>query len=132
MKKFSISLGLGFIVNNLVGTLVAMFILAPLLNPLFGDTLRSELNMPSLLGGYFLQTLFMVIAFPFVTFSTNWVKQGLAWGALAGGLTFLSDHMITAGWSVLPVTPMIISGFIDILAPLATGLLIAYIYKNGK
>ena len=57
MKKFTLSLGLGFIVNNVVATMIAMFILNPLLNQMFNGTIRTQkdgLEMPSLLSGYFL------------------------------------------------------------------------------
>ena len=55
MKKFSLSLLFGFIANNLVGTLVAMFILNPLTHDMMQETSRKqdELEKPSLLAGYF-------------------------------------------------------------------------------
>jgi len=42
MKKFSLSLGLGFIINNVVATMIAMFILNPLLNPMFNGAIRTQ------------------------------------------------------------------------------------------
>jgi uncharacterized integral membrane protein len=134
MKKFMLSLGVGFVGNNIVGTLIAMLILAPLLGPMFGETLRpeDELHFPSLLGGYFIQTLLMVTGYQYFSFKANWLKQGIAWGAFCGGLASLSDHLITAGWSVLPPIPMFISGILDIMAAVATGIIIAYFYRNGK
>ncbi len=64
MKKFSLSLGFGFLVNNAIATMIALLVLNPLLNPMFNGAVRTQengLQMPSLLGGYFLLTLFMVI-----------------------------------------------------------------------
>jgi len=134
MKKFLLSLGLGFVGNNIVGTLIAMLVLAPLLNPLFGETLRpeDELQFFSLFAGYFIQTLLMVIGYQYFSFKASWLKKGIAWGAFCGGLTSLSDHLITAGWSVLPPIPMFLSGILDIMAAVATGIIIAYFYRNGK
>ena len=133
MKKFILSLIFGFIVNNVVATTVAMFILNPLLDPMFEGTVRPQeagLEMPSLLSGYFLLTLLMVVGYRYFSLDTDWLKKGIAWGLLAGGLTFLSAHLIVAGWSIIPPAPMLISGILDILAPLATGIVIASFYRN--
>lgn len=134
MKKFMLSLWIGFIGNNVAGTLVAMLILAPLLNPMFGDTLRpeGELHFTALLGGYFIQTLLMVIGFQYFSLKAGWLKKGIAWGSICGGLASLSDHLITAGWSILPPLPMFISGIFDIIAAITTGIIIAYYYREGK
>jgi len=133
MKKFSLSLGLGFIVNNVVATLVAMFILNPLLNPLFRGTVRTQedgLEMPSLLSGYFLLTLFMVIGYNYFSLNTTWLKKGITWGLLVGVITFLSGHLIIAGWATIPPKPMLISGILDTLATVATGIVIAYFHRD--
>lgn len=133
MKKFSLSLLLGFLTNNVVGTLVAMFILNPLLNPMFGETVRTQeagLEFPSLLSGYFTLTLLMVVAFPHINLKGSWIRKGVLFGLLTGGIIFLSGHLIIAGWSILPPKPMLISGILDILSTIATGLVIAYFYKN--
>ena len=133
MKKFSLSLMLGFITNNVVGTLVAMFILNPLLNPMFGDAIRTEeagLEFPSLLSGYFFLTLLMVIAFPYIKLPGNWMRKGILFGLVTGGVIFLSGHLIVAGWSILPPKPMFISGILDIFSTIATGVVIAYFYRN--
>lgn len=135
MKKFSLSVLLGFFANNLVGTLVALLILNPLLNPMFGDKIRTPeagLEMPSLLGGYFILTLLMVTGYQYFSYSAFWLKKGIIWGAITGGIVFLSGHLIVAGWSVLPPKPMLISGVLDTLATIATGVVIAYFYRYGK
>jgi len=133
MKKFSLSLIIGFITNNVVGTLVAMFILNPYLNPMFKETIRTQevgLEMPSLLSGYFVLTLLMVILYPYLNLKGTWIKKGAFFGLLIGGIIFLSGHMIIAGWSILPPKPMLISGILDILSTIATGVVIAYFYRN--
>lgn len=133
MKKFSLSLVLGFIVNNVVATMIAMFILNPLLNPMFNGTVRTQevgLEMPSLLSGYFLLTLFMVIGYKYFSLEAKWLKKGMIWGLLIGGITFVAGHLIVAGWATIPPKPMLISGVLDTLATVATGIVIAYIYRN--
>lgn len=133
MKKFGLSLFLGFIVNNIVATMIAMFILNPLLNPMFNGAVRNQedgLEMSSLLSGYFLLTLFMVIGYKHFSLGTKWLKKGIVWGLLIGGITFVSGHLIVAGWATIPPTPMFISGILDTLATVATGIVVAYIYRN--
>ena len=133
MKRFSLSLGLGFIVNNLVATLIAMFILTPLLNPMFNGAVRTQedgLEMPSLLSGYFLLTLLMVIGYKYFSLDANWLKKGIIWGLLIGGISFITGHLIVAGWATIPPKPMLISGILDTLATIATGIVIAYFYRN--
>jgi len=133
MKKFILSLGVGFIVNNVVATIIAMFILNPLLNPIFNGTVRTQedgLEMPSLLGGYFLLTLLMVIGYNYFSLKAKWLKKGMIWGLLTGGIVFVSGHLILAGWATIPPVPMLISGIIDTIATIATGIIIAYFYRN--
>ena len=123
-----------FIICNVVGALTAQFILAPLLNEGFGSTLRTAegLQFPSLLGGYLILSLLMVWAYPYFRFSENWKLNGIIFGLLCGGMAFLSDHMITAGWSILPPGPMLISGIIDISVTVMAGLFISNLFRNGK
>lgn len=133
MKKFSLSLIVGFIVNNVVATITALFILNPLLNPLFEGAVRTQedgLEIPSLLSGYFLLTLFMVIGYNYFSLDVKWFKKGIIWGVLIGGITFVSGHLIIAGWATIPPIPMLISGILDTTATIATGIVIAYFYKN--
>ena len=117
------------VISNVLSALVAIFILAPLLNEGFGDTLRKQLEVPSLTGGYLVLSILMVLAYPYFKFSQDWKANGVIFGLLCGGMTFLSDHMITAGWSVLPPIPMLISGLIDSIVTVICGLFIAYIYS---
>ena len=133
MKKFSLSLVLGFIINNVVATMIAMFILNPFLNPMFNGVVRTQeegLEMPSLLSGYFILTLFMVIGYKHFTLDAIWLKKRILWGLLIGGITFVAGHLIVAVWATIPPIPMFISGILDTLATVATGIFIAYIYRN--
>ena len=135
MKKFIISSSAGFVINNVVATLVAMLILNPFLNPSFEGTVRSQeqgLQMPSLLGGYLLLTILMAWLYPRINWSRGWVNNGLTYGLVIGGIIFVAGHLIVAGWSIIPGQPMLISGLIDTLATIATGLFIAYIYRNNS
>lgn len=133
-RQFLLSLGVGFIANNLVGTLVAVLILNPLLNPMFGTTIRTAeqgLQMPSLLAGYFVLTAMMVWGYRYFNYQAVWWWKGILSGFLTGLIIFLAGHLIVAGWSVLPPAPMLISGVLDILSTVATGLVIAYFYRHG-
>jgi hypothetical protein len=133
MKKLILSLGLGFIINNVIATIIAMFILNPLLNPMFNGAVRTQeagLEMPSLLGGYFLLTLLMVIGYKHFSLDAKWLEKGVIWGLIIGGMTFVAGHLIVAGWAKIPPKPMFISGILDSLATIATGIVIAYIYRN--
>lgn len=83
MRKFALSLGFGFIVNNVVATLVAAVILRPLLGQFWENTIRTDargLAFPSLLGGYFLLTLFMVIGYKYFSIQGSWLKKGTCGG----------------------------------------------------
>ncbi|MBL4899174.1 MAG: hypothetical protein JKX76_05925 [Colwellia sp.] len=134
MKKFSLSLFFGFITNNIVGALVAMFILNPLTQQMMSKTARKqgELEMPSLLAGYFMLTLIMVIAYPYFKVKAGWLKRGAIWGVVSGGMVFLSGYLIIAGWSILPPKAMLIAGIGDISSTLATGIVIAYFYRCNE
>ena len=133
MKKFTISTLGGFVIINMVATIVAMFILNPLLNPSFQGTVRSMeegLNMPSLLGGYLLLTVLMTGSYSQINWKNHWATNGLLLGAVTGGVIFVSGHLIVAGWSIIPAKPMLLSGILDSIATIATGIFIAFIYRN--
>lgn len=134
MKKYILSLSIGFVIMMIVAILVAQAS-APFLSGLFGETIRKEnqdgLLMPALLGGYFSLTLFMTFGYKyFFAHQTDWVKRGLAFGLFCGLIAIFSDHLIIAGWSRLPILPMFVSGITDMLAPVATGVVISYFQKN--
>lgn len=134
MKKYILSLCVGFVVMMVMAILVAKAS-APFLSDLFGETIRKEgqdgLLMPALLGGYFLLTLFMTFGFKYsFTNITSWKKRGLIFGLFCGLIAIFSDHLIIAGWSRLPVLPMLISGITDMFALIATGVVISYFQKN--
>ncbi len=135
MKKYILSLGVGFVTMMIVAIIVAK-VSAPFLADLFGETIRKEnkdgLLMPAFLGGYFLLTLFMTFGFKhFKTNLTCWKKKGLLFGLFIGLIAIFSDHLIIAGWSRLPIFPMFVSGIADMLAPITVGLVISYFQKEN-
>ena len=81
MKKFSLSLLVGFFANHIVGALVALFILNPITHHMMENTSRKqdELEIPSLLAGYFLLTIIMVLVYPYFTLKGSWLKRGIVW-----------------------------------------------------
>lgn len=90
MKKFSLSLGLGFIINNIVATVIAIFILNPLLNKMFNNSIRSQeegLEMIPLLTGYFLLTLLMVVGYKYFSLKATWLKKRCYLGLVSGWLS---------------------------------------------
>jgi len=131
MLEFGLSLLFGFIVNNVVGTLVARFIANPLTRDVMSEFERKkgEIKLPPILGGYFLLTLIMVLGYPYFGLEANWLIKGTIWGLFSGGMSFVSIYLIISGWSILPPKQMLISGIIDMLSTVATGIVIAYIYS---
>ncbi len=100
---------------------------------MFNEAVRTQedgLEIPSLLSGYFLLTLFMVIGYKYFALDAKWLKKGIIWGLLIGGISFVAGHLIVAGWANIPPKPMLISGILDTLATVATGIVIAYFYRN--
>ena len=130
--NFILSLVIGFIVNNAVGALVAKLILNPILGEATAAISRKpgEMEMPSLLGGYFLLTLIMVVVYPYFGFQGSWLTKGLVWGLIAGGIVFVSGYQIVAGWAILPPKPMLISGIADSASTIATGIVIAFFHRH--
>lgn len=134
MKKNILSLSVGFVTMMVVAILMAK-VSAPFLSNLFGDSIRKEgedgLLMPALLGGYFLLTLFMTIGFKYFSVDlTSWKIKGMVFGLFCGLIAIFSDHLIISGWSRLPILPMFVSGISDMLAPIATGIVISYFQKE--
>lgn len=129
MLKFVLSLLFGFIINNVVGILVARFIAKPLTRVNMGKFERAKPKMLPLLTGYFLLTLLMVIAYPYFGLDASWLVKGAVWGFISGGMSFLSIYLIISGWSILPPKEMLISGIIDIISTVSAGIVIAYIYS---
>ncbi len=132
MKKNIISITAGFVTQQIVSTLVAVAILNPFLNPAFNGTVRTKeqgLHAPSLFGGYLLLTVIMVLAYRKPNPQFSWVVNGSLYGLLIGSCIFVAGHLIVAGWSIIPPGAMLISGILDCLAPVATGIVIAYIKR---
>lgn len=131
MLQFSLSLLFGFIVNNLIGTLAARFIGKPLVHGTMSkfERKKEDLKMAPLLAGYFLITLMMVLAYPYFALEASWLVKGTVLGLFSGVMSFVSVHLVISGWSILPPKEMLISGLIDTISIVATGISIAYIYS---
>ncbi|MCJ8292461.1 MAG: hypothetical protein HRT58_21445 [Crocinitomicaceae bacterium] len=131
MLQFSLSLLFGFIVNNLIGTLAAKFIGKPLVHDAMSkfERKKEDLKMAPLLVGYFLITLMMVLAYPYFALEASWLVKGTVLGVFSGVMSFVSVHLVISGWSILPPKEMLISGLIDTISIVATGISIAYIYS---
>jgi len=131
MLTFSLSLLFGFIVNNLIGTLAAKFIAGPLTHTVMAkfERKKEDVKLAPILAGYFLITLLMVIAYPYFGLEAEWLVKGSIFGLFAGGMSFISVHLIISGWSILPPKEMLISAMIDISSIIATGITIAYIHS---
>ena len=135
MKKIALSVIGGFVTNNTVATVVALLILNPLLNPSFEGTVRSMeqgLNTVPLTGGYLLLSVMMTWLYRQINWTYHWATNGLILGSVTGSIVFVSGHLIVSGWSILPATPMFISGILDCLATIAAGIFIAFIYRHGN
>ena len=133
MKKNILSLIVGFVVMMIVATLVTVASM-PFLNELFGDTIRTQdtLLTSALNGGYFLLVVFMIYGFKKINFNASgWLKKGMAFGLFIGLIVFFIDHIIISGWSKLPFLPMFVSGIVDVIPTVATGIVISYFHKEN-
>jgi len=132
MLNFVLSLLFGFIVNNVIGILAARFIAKPLTikNMHKFERKKEDTKMLPIIAGYFLITLLMVIVYPYFGLEANWLIKGIIWGLITGGMSFVSVYLIISGWSILPPKEMLISGLVDVLPTVATGIVIAYIYSS--
>ncbi len=86
--------------------------------------------MLPIITGYFLLTLLMVLVYPYFGLEASWFVKGAIWGLITGGMSFVSIYLIISGWSILPPKEMLISGVVDILPTVATGIVIATINKR--
>ena len=71
----------------------------------------------------------MVIVYPYFELEASWLIKGVILGLFSGGISFVSVYLIISGWSILPPKEMFISGIIDVLSTVATGIVIVYIYS---
>lgn len=132
MKKQLIATILGFIATFVVNTVLAIVVLGPLVNAKLGIARNPEtdgLNFPAILGGYLALALFMVWLVQILP-AENWIKRGFRAGLATGFAVFIAGHAIVAGWSVADASSMIFSGFVDTLATIVGGIVIAFILKN--
>jgi len=106
-----------FLAMNVVGALTAM-VIAPLVAPQFGGLMRNpardELQVPALLSGYAVVAIALALLLGGVEAKPPGRSARL--GLTLGLAVFLGGHLITAGWSVMPVAAMALSGVVDSLA----------------
>jgi hypothetical protein len=132
MKKQLIATFLGFLATFVVNTVLAMAVLGPLVNSKLGISRNPEtdgLNFPAMLGGYIALAVFMVWLVRLLS-NESWLKRGFTAGLATGLAVFVAGHAIVAGWSVADAGSMIFSGFVDTLATIVGGIVIAYFLKN--
>lgn len=133
MLKWFLSLGTGYIVMNVVATALAVGILQPLVAPMFGTYIRTDadgLAFAPLLIGYLVITCVLVWLMPRVNSGFTGWRHGVVIGLALGAAVFLGDHLVTAGWSKLPVLPMLLSGCIDALAVMIGGVVVVIVQQR--
>lgn len=134
MNKWILSLGIGYVVTNAVATALAIGILQPIVSPMFGVYIRTNadgLDFAPLFVGYFIITTVLVWLMPLVNSGHSGWLHGAVVGLGLGTAVFLGDHLVTAGWSKIPALPMLLSGFIDTLAVMAGGIVVAVVQQSG-
>lgn len=133
MKKFILSALFGFLGLFVANSIVALFLLGPMLNAYFGSYVRTNqqgLHIPAILSGYIILAVVMAYLYPKLKWNIGWIKRGLAFGLSMGAAVSLGGHLITAGWSTIPAFPMAVSGVIDALTATVGGVIVAFI--NNK
>ncbi len=131
--RIATAIGCGFVAMLVSGSLIAMA-MNPLVGPMFGslvrDPERQGLQVPSLLSGYLV--IVIVLTWVLIELGRPSTWKGAKTGLVLGLGVFLGDHLVTAGWSVLPVTPMAVSGALDALAGGVGGLVLAKILRGAQ
>ncbi len=132
--SFWVSAFAGFVVTSAAGAAVAVAY-GPFLTTAFGEHIRTPdegLAVPALVSGYAVIALVMAWLTPrLVTGHTGW-RHGAIVGAAVGMTSFLGDHLVTAGWSRIATTPMLVSGIVDVLSGIAGGIVIALIQQRAR
>ncbi|MDE3144833.1 MAG: hypothetical protein KGL19_11800 [Bacteroidota bacterium] len=134
VKKQITAVLLGFIATFIANTVLAMTIIGPFLNAKIGISRNPEkdgLNLPAILIGYLLLTIFIVLLTPLVKGKT-WLQKGLLTGVMTGLAVNVAGHLITAGWSIADGTSMLFAGVIDSFATIIGAIIIAFIFRNNE
>ncbi len=124
----------GFVATFVGNTLLAIFVLGPLVNArlrISRDPVADGLNFPAILAGYLGLTLFLVWLVPHMR-SATWVRRGLVAGIATGTAANVSSYLIVAGWSIADGPAMLFSGVIDALATVLGALVIAFILRTPE
>lgn len=128
MMKWVLSLGTGYVVTNIAATTLAVVILQPMISPMFGSYIRTDVDglaFAPLLVGYLVITIILAWLMPRVKSGQSGWAHGAVVGLVLGTAVFLGDHLVTAGWSTIPALPMLLSGLVDALAVMAGGIVVA-------
>lgn len=131
--KWMLPLVIGYVATNVIATTLAVAILQPFVSPMFGAYIRTDadgLAFAPLLLGYLVITIALVWLMPRVKSGRSGWLHGAVVGLVLGTAVFLGDHLVTAGWSKLPVFPMLFSGVIDALAVMVGGIVIAVVQQR--
>ncbi len=122
----------GALVTLVTGTIIAIA-MQPYIAPQMIGMIRTEeqgLLFPSLVSGYLIIGLVGAFLLQETELYRKEISRQMASFLLIGLAIFLGDHLITAGWSQLPVVPMAISGVLDSFSVLAGLLAMSVIYRK--
>ncbi len=124
----------GFVVTSAAGAAVAIAY-GPFLRTAFGEHIRTEaegLAVPAMVSGYAIIALVMAWLTPrLATGYAGW-RHGAVVGTAVGLTTFLGGHLVTAGWSRIATSPMLISGIVDVLSVTVGGIAVALIQQRSR
>ena len=132
--RILLSVPIGFLAMFAAATAIAIgmrSIVAPMLGP-FIRTDEDGLAFLPLISGYVLVTCVLAWLVSRVETGLAGWRHGAIVGFALGVAVFFADHLVTAGWSKLPVLPMMISGGLDAIAVVIGGMAIAMTQKGER
>ena len=121
----------GSLATLVAGTVIAL-LMQPWIAPQFGPYVRTEsdgLLFPALLSGYLIIGFSLAFISRQCALEKKTTRQVMGLGMVIGLAIFLGDHLITAGWSYLPVGAMAVSGVLDSFAIVAGFMAVYYVYR---
>jgi len=132
--RFLIAGFVGSLGALVTGTIIAI-IMQPYVAPHFGEYVRTEqdgLVFPSLLAGYAVIGFAISYIASKLSVESMSLIEVLTIGAAIGLAVFLGDHLVTAGWSYLPVGVMAVSGALDSLSIVVAFWAVSVVYRWKK
>ena len=129
--RFTLAAFAGTFGALVAGTLIAI-LMQPWIAPQFGEYVRTEadgLLFPSLIGGYIVIGACLAYLAPKLNLAQSPILEIVITGLVIGIAIFLGDHLITAGWSYMPVGPMVYSGILDSFCIVIALLAVCGVYK---